>query len=66
MNYFFLITLQGDRRSTTLTGTHPQPPGETREQAFASILTWAMEQTGITSPVVLHFSLEPNQLGSAA
>ena len=64
-DYFYVITLQNSRGSSTLKGIHAAPPGETTEQAFASILDWALGQTGFNTAIVLFFSLTPNTLGGA-
>jgi hypothetical protein len=65
-DYLYLITLQGNGQTVTYKGIHQQQPGETRERAFDSVLAWAMGQSGISSPAVQFFALEPNQLGGAA
>ena len=65
-DYLYVVTLQGSGKTVTFKGIHGQQPGETREQAVDSVLAWAMRQSGISSPTVLFFSLEPNQLGGAA
>jgi hypothetical protein len=64
-DYLYVVTLQGNGKTITFKGIHKQQPGETREQAFDSVLAWAMQQSGITNPTVLFFSLEPNILGGA-
>jgi hypothetical protein len=62
-DYFYVITLQNSRGAGTLKGVHEAPSGETAEQAFDSILAWALKQSGFNTAVVLFFSLEPNTLG---
>lgn len=66
MNYFYVITLSDGRGRATLQGIHTAPQGETRQQAFQSILAWAQQQIGVSQAVVEFFFLEPNQLGGTS
>lgn len=65
-DYFFVITLADGYQQGTVKGIHEQPPGETRQQAFESVLAYATQMGGFESPNILFFALEPNQLGGDA
>jgi hypothetical protein len=61
--HHFVITVATSNGQGTLHGIHNAPEGETRQEAFESVLAYAAEKTGFRQPTVLFFSLEPNALG---
>lgn len=71
MTYFWVITLSWNTARGACQGTfanaYTPADGETRQQAFQRVLADAVQTAGANadSTTVLHFSMEPNQLGGA-